>query len=62
MTRFGMKEDHFRQLAGYMQEIIGGRKRIAQEIMDFRAPFQDLQYCFKDASMESILEKLYQLI
>ena len=51
MTRFGMKESDFEELAGLMTEIIGqGHDRPAghwvSAVETFRARFTEMQYCF----------------
>ena len=51
MTRFGMKESDFEELAELMTEIIGqGHDRPAghwvSAVETFRARFTEMQYCF----------------
>ena len=51
MTRYGMKEADFRELAGLIAEIIrDGAARPAghwkDTVKDLRARFTDMQYCF----------------
>jgi aminomethyltransferase len=60
MTRFGMEETHFQQLAEYIRDIVVAGKTLKQEVMDFRAPFQDLQFCFKETPFDDMLGKLQQ--
>ena len=51
MTRYGMKEADFSELAALMAEMIGGRETGAVDswrdaVTSFRSRFTDMQYCF----------------
>jgi glycine/serine hydroxymethyltransferase len=45
MTRFGMKEKDFDELAGYMAECIQKKRKVAEQVKLFRQRFQTMQYC-----------------
>jgi glycine/serine hydroxymethyltransferase len=45
MTRFGMKEDDFREFAAMFTEAVRGRN-VGEEVARFRERFQTMQYCF----------------
>ncbi|HIL87931.1 MAG TPA: glycine cleavage system aminomethyltransferase GcvT [Deltaproteobacteria bacterium] len=45
MTRFGMKEDDFREFAPLFVEAVQG-KNVGEEIARFRERFQTMHYCF----------------
>ena len=45
MTRFGMKEKDFEELAGYMAECIQKKRKVAEQVKVFRQRFQTMQYC-----------------
>jgi glycine/serine hydroxymethyltransferase len=45
MTRFGMKEQDFEELAGYMAECIQKKRKVAEQVKLFRQRFQTMQYC-----------------
>ena len=45
MTRFGMKEKDFEELAGYMAECIQKNRKVAEQVKQFRQRFQTMQYC-----------------
>jgi glycine/serine hydroxymethyltransferase len=45
MTRFGMKEKDFEELAGYMAECIQKNRKVAEQVKLFRQRFQTMQYC-----------------
>jgi aminomethyltransferase len=62
MTRFGMKEDHFAQLAEYMSEIILHNRPMAQEIFQFRKKFTEMRYCLPEAEAGSMVERLLETI
>jgi glycine/serine hydroxymethyltransferase len=45
MTRFGMKEAEFANVARLMADIILHKKTVAKEVADYRGQFQSMQYC-----------------
>lgn len=45
MTRFGMKEKDFEQLAGYIADCVKANKPVKAEVIKFRQRFLDMQYC-----------------
>ena len=45
MTRFGMKEKDFEELAGYMAECIQKKRKVVEQVKVFRQRFQTMQYC-----------------
>jgi len=45
MTRFGMKEDDFTELAEYMSDCIKMKRKVTDKILSFRQRFQTMQYC-----------------
>lgn len=45
MTRFGMKEQDFEQLAGYMTDCIKSNKKVKDEINKLRQKFLIMDYC-----------------
>ena len=48
MTRFGMKEVDFGELAEYMAEVILGEKDVSQKVSSFRERFTRMQYCLTE--------------
>ncbi|NWG01657.1 MAG: glycine cleavage system aminomethyltransferase GcvT [Syntrophaceae bacterium] len=62
MTRFGMKEGDFEQLAGYMSEVILHDRSVAKEIAQFRKRFTEMIYCLPEAESRSLVEKLLEVI
>jgi len=45
MTRFGMKEKDFAELADYMADCIRQNRKVADKVKEFRQRFQTMQYC-----------------
>jgi aminomethyltransferase len=62
MTRFGMKEDDFAQLAEYMSQVILKDRPVAKEISHFREKFLEMKYCLPEAESRSLVEKLLEVI
>ena len=58
MTRFGMKEDDFGQLAEYMGQVILKDRPTAKEISQFRRQFTEMRYCLPEAEAASMVERL----
>ncbi|MBW1997988.1 MAG: glycine cleavage system aminomethyltransferase GcvT [Deltaproteobacteria bacterium] len=58
MTRFGMEEDGFRELAGLMHEVIKKRKNVRERVKSLRGRFQDLKFCFKEEEFQDLAFKL----
>ncbi len=51
MTRIGMRESEMKQIAELMKRVVLDRKSpeaIAKEVTEFRKPFQETHYCFKE--------------
>jgi len=62
MTRFGMKEDDFAQLAEYMSQVIVKGRPMAKEISQFRKKFIEMKYCLLEAESRSLVESLLEAI
>ena len=58
MTRFGMKEADFRELAEYMAEVILNEKDVSQKISSFRERFLKMQYCLPEEQASPIVDEL----
>ncbi len=58
MTRFGMKESDMENVAGLMAEVLLKNAPVKDKAAALRKNFQELQYCFKDAELESLREEL----
>jgi len=62
MTRFGMKEKDFGQLAEYMSEVILHDRLVAKEISVFRKRFTEMKYCLSEEEAKSMVEGLLEAI
>ena len=62
MTRFGMKEDDFGQLADYMSQVILYDRPVAKEISQFRKKFIQMKFCLPEAEAASMVEGLLETI
>jgi aminomethyltransferase len=58
MTRFGMKEDNFAQLAEYMSHVILHDRPVAKEISQFRKRFTEMKYCLPETEARPLVERL----
>jgi len=58
MTRFGMKEPDFQNLAGLMADHILKGSDIREEIVALRRPFLEMQYCFSPEDVGLAMEDL----
>jgi aminomethyltransferase len=58
MTRFGVKEKDFEELAGYMKEVILDHKDIRDPIARFRARFTEMSYCLSDKEAKPLIESI----
>lgn len=62
MTRFGMREEDFDELAGYMKEVILNNRPIGKEVSQFRKKFTKMQYCLPETEAASMVERLLESI
>jgi aminomethyltransferase len=62
MTRFGMKEKDFPELAGYMAEIILRNKNVGAEVAEFRSRFLQMQYCLPEAQTAPLVAELKKCV
>lgn len=60
MTRFGMKEEDFREFAGYFADAVSNGAPVKDRIAEFRKRFRTMHYCFSDDVTRPYLEKLTQ--
>jgi len=58
MTRFGMKEPDFAELADYMSAVILKEKNVADDVARFRQRFTTMQYCLPEKKARPLVEKL----
>ena len=62
MTRFGMAESDFGELAQLMADVILNGKDVKEKVTRLRQRFVDLQYCFRDEEFEGLIEELHRLV
>jgi aminomethyltransferase len=62
MTRFGMMEDDFVQLAEYMSQVILNDRPMAKEVSQFRKKFTEMRYCLSETEARSLVEGLLEAI
>jgi len=58
MTRFGLKEKDFEELAEYMADVILDEKDISQKISSFRGKFTKMQYCLPEEQARPLVNEL----
>ncbi len=62
MTRFGMEDADFGELAGLMRDVIANGADVKDKVASFRKRFLDMKYCFSEAQFRERLERLHALI
>ena len=62
MTRFGMKEAHFEELAELIRDALNGVRSVKTQVVAFRKRFLDMGYCFSDARCETLIRHLQKMI
>jgi aminomethyltransferase len=62
MTRFGMKEKDFPELAQLMGDVIHKNKTVKDEVKALRQRFLDMQYCFSGGEFDALIQKVHQEI
>ncbi len=58
MTRFGMKEGDFGELAEHMAAVILDEKDVSQEVSSFRKRFTEMQYCLPEEQAKPLVDEL----
>lgn len=58
MTRFGMEEDDFAQLAEYMAQVVLHDRPVAKEISQFRKRFTEVRYSLPEKEAALLVERL----
>jgi glycine/serine hydroxymethyltransferase len=59
MTRFGMKEEHFAELADYISQVILRSRSMSADVSQFRKRFTEMKYCLPVEEAGSLIEKLW---
>lgn len=58
MTRFGMMEDDFRELAGYVADVLLRRRSVGDAVAHFRSRFLEMRYCFSPQDWPELTQQL----
>jgi aminomethyltransferase len=59
MTRFGMKEEDFGELADDISQIILHGRSLAQQVAQYRKRFTEMKYCLPTEEAGPLIEKLW---
>jgi len=62
MTRFGMKENDFQDLAGYLADSILKNRPVAEEVSRFRSRFTQMHYCLDDEKARPLIQELLSVV
>ncbi|OGP99266.1 MAG: glycine cleavage system protein T [Deltaproteobacteria bacterium RBG_19FT_COMBO_52_11] len=62
MTRFGMKEEDFGELAGIMADIILRSRSAKEEVIRFRSRFTRMEYCLPEEKARPLIEELLKVV
>jgi len=62
MTRFGMEEDDFRELAGLIHDVVKEQMNVQARVKAFRQRFRELQFCFKRDEFSDLFQTLHGLL
>jgi aminomethyltransferase len=59
MTRFGMKEEDFGELADYISQVILRGRSVSAEVSQYRKRFTEMKYCLPVEEAGPLIEKLW---
>ena len=62
MTRFGMRENDFRVLAGLIKDVVIRDANVNEQVKKLREPFRELQFCFRGDEFADVLKKLHEFL
>ena len=62
MTRFGMREESFRTLAGLIHDVVVNNAKVIDQVKTLRKEFQELRFSFQGKEFTGVVEKLHTLI
>jgi glycine/serine hydroxymethyltransferase len=60
MTRFGMREADFEELAGYLADVILRGRGVAEEVSALRQRFSEMGYCLWEEEARPLAEALLE--
>ncbi len=62
MTRFGMMEADFRELAGLLQDVIILNRSVQSRVQEFRSRFLQMRYCFSDSELDGLVQSIHGIL
>ncbi len=62
MTRFGMEENDFRELAGLIHDVVKKEINVQTRVKAFRQGFRELHFCFKRDEFSDLFQTLHGLL
>jgi aminomethyltransferase len=62
MTRFGMQEKDFHELAVMIHDVVKNNTRVIDKVKKLRERFSELQFCFRGHEYGDVLQELHELI
>ncbi len=62
MTRFGMLEQDFQEVAQLIHDVIVDDRDVKQDVADLRSKFVERQFCFESGEFDDLVEQLHRLI
>jgi aminomethyltransferase len=62
MTRFGMAEADFQEVAQLMADVILHRKKVKDDVVRLRERFVKMHYCFDDAQINALIEQMHTVM
>jgi aminomethyltransferase len=62
MTRFGMREEDFGELAEYISLVILQNRPVAKEVSQFRKRFSEMKYCLPEKEAALLVNQLIEVI
>ena len=62
MTRFGMEENDFEELAQLIYEVVIKNNQVKDKVKEFRQKFLEMRYCFSDKETGHIMDKIIKLL
>jgi aminomethyltransferase len=62
MTRFGMEEDDFRNLAFLFHDVVVNKANVIDQVKALRGHFSELQFCFRGDEYADLLQQLHNLL
>jgi aminomethyltransferase len=62
MTRFGMGEEDFGELADYIRQVILHDRPLAGQVSQFRKRFTEMKYCLPIEEAAPLIQKLWEAL